>query len=432
MAPKSRFPGFHRLPVEERRQLLQPQSGLSSDELDSSLRHGGLDAAVADKMVENALGTYALPFGVALNVTINGTDRLAPMVVEEPSVIAAASNAARIIRRCGGFEAQALGELMIAQVQLYAVADVAAARERILAQSEDLLRQAAEAVPNLVARGGGPRRLEFRDLGDGFVVVHVYVDCCNAMGANLVNTIAEALGNRIAQIAQGQLGLRILSNLCDERRIRVRAWAEAEDLATNDHCGDSVIDGVVNASQFAERDPYRATTHNKGIMNGVDSVVVATGNDYRAVEAGAHAFACRSGSYRPLAIWRREGSRLRGELELPLALGTVGGTCRLHPVARLALSMAAVKSATELAQLAACIGLASNLAALRALATHGIQQGHMSLHARSLATLAGAHEHEVEALARGVFQRRTFNVDGARRLLGELRAQSVEARQLSA
>lgn len=432
MAPQSRFPGFHRLPIAQRRRLLQPHSGLPADQFARCLRDGGIDEAIADKMVENAIGTYSLPFGVALNFTINGRDRLAPMVVEEPSVIAAASNAARIVRKCGGFETEALGELMIAQVQLYAVANADAAREQVIAHSEQLLRLAAECVPNLVARGGGPRRLEYRDLGDGFAVVHVYVDCCDAMGANLVNTIAETLGGPIASIAEGQLGLRILSNLCDERRIRVRAWAEPEDLATPEHSGDAVIDGILNASQFAERDPYRAATHNKGIMNGVDSVVVATGNDYRAVEAGAHAFACRDGSYRPLAIWRRDGRRLRGEMEIPLALGIVGGTCRLHPVARLALDMAAVTTATELAELSASVGLASNLAALRALATHGIQRGHMSLHARSVATLAGARDHEVEALARGVFQQGSFNVDTARRLLGELRAQSMESSRLSA
>ncbi len=422
MKRHSRYPGFHKLTIQQRRKSLQPQSGLSEEQLEECLCDGGLDASTADAMVENSLGIYSLPFGVALNFTINGQDRLVPMVVEEPSVIAAASNAARMARSSGGFFAETLGVQMTAQVQLYAVASPVKARQHLLDRSGELLELAAGAVPSLVARGGGPRALEVRDLGDGYLVVHVQVDCLDAMGANLVNTIAERIGPRVAELADGKLGLCILSNLCDARRVRVGACVHARELGTAEHTGEEVVEKIECASRFAGKDPYRAATHNKGIMNGVDSVVIATGNDYRAAEAGAHAYASRSGSYQPLAVWRRIGSYLVGELELPLALGVVGGTSQLHPTARLSLRLAGVETAAELAHVAASAGLASNLAALRALVTHGIQRGHMSLHARSVARLAGARDDEIAALAQGLFEQRSYNTETARRLLRELRA----------
>jgi hydroxymethylglutaryl-CoA reductase len=264
------------------------------------------------------------------------------------------------------------------------------------------------------------------------LVVHVYLDCRDAMGANLANTVAEAIGEDVARIAGGRLGLRILSNLCDHRLVRVRAWAAASDLrvsaagrSTADSASDTVIDAIVGASRFAERDPYRAATHNKGIMNGVDSVVIATGNDYRAVEAGAHAYAARSGVYQPLASWRRDGDRLYGELEMPLALGVVGGTLRVHPAARIALKLAQVSSADDLAMLAASAGLASNLSALRALATEGIQRGHMSLHARSVAMAVGASGDEVEGVARGLATSGTYDTAAAQRILSGLRSRAT-------
>jgi hydroxymethylglutaryl-CoA reductase len=427
----SRIPGFGRLSLEERRRAVSERLSLAAEQLELALERGGLDEATADKMVENSLGTYALPFGVGLNFKINGLDRLAPMVVEEPSVIAAASNAARMVRAAGGFVGELLGSLMTAQVQLHAVPDPQVARARILAAAPELLAMASDAVAGLVVRGGGPRELEVRDLGDGYMVAHIQVDCLDAMGANLVNTVAEALGPRIAALAGGELGLRILSNLCDGRRVRVRCAAYAEDLEVAPHAwqgqllpgysGDQVIDGVVRASEFAERDPYRAATHNKGVMNGIDSVVIATGNDFRAVEACAHAYASRSGSYRPLSRWRRDGDRLVGEIELPLALGIVGGTLRIHRCARLALDLAGIGSAGELALLAASVGLASNLAALRALATDGIQRGHMSLHARSVAAAAGASADEVDLVARELAQSPSITLLAAQRKLGELR-----------
>jgi hydroxymethylglutaryl-CoA reductase len=428
VARQSRISGFYRLPLSLRRRAVCDASGVELEELVESLDRGGLDPAMADKIVENVLGTYGLPFGVALNARINDIDRLMPMVVEEPSVIAAASNAARIVRNEGGFRAEVREALMTAQVQLTEVLDPARSAERLRACAHDLLTLAARAVPGLTARGGGPRSLEVRDIGEGMLVVHVYIDCKDAMGANLANSVAEAIGEEVARVAQGRLGLRILSNLCDRRLVRVTAYANARDLRLRPDDdleagarADEVIDGIVGASRFAERDPYRAATHNKGIMNGVDSVVVATGNDYRAVEAGAHSYAARGGSYRPLATWRREGERLLGVLEMPLALGIVGGTLRVHPTARLALKLAGVTSADELAMLAASAGLASNLAALRALATEGIQRGHMSLHARSVATAAGASNDEVDRVASALAASGAYDVGAAQRILRDLR-----------
>jgi hydroxymethylglutaryl-CoA reductase len=429
MQGQSRIPGFYKLSLDERRRELAERVGLDAAELSRTLDHGGLDPAAADKVVENVVGVYVLPFGVVLNIRLNGKDRIAPMVVEEPSVIAAASNAARIVRPCGGFQAEILNGHMTAQVQLYEVKDPLGAVRRLRENEAALLKLGADAVPNLIARGGGPRALEVRDLEDGFLVIHVHVDCGDAMGANLVNSVAEAVGPEMARIAEGRLGLRILSNLCDHRRVRVRCWAKGEDLAHSRDTsgdddvvsGDEIIDAIVRASEFAERDPYRAATHNKGIMNGIDSVALATGNDYRAIEAGAHAFAAMSGQYMPLAIWRREGDRLRGELELPLALGIVGGTLRVHPVARLALKIAHVKSANDLIMLAASVGLASNLAALRALATEGIQRGHMALHARSVAIAAGATHDQVERVAFALTSGGGITVESARRVLEELK-----------
>ncbi|HVU01956.1 MAG TPA: hydroxymethylglutaryl-CoA reductase, degradative [Polyangiaceae bacterium] len=424
----SRIPGFYKLSISERREQLSRASGVSVEEIAEALDRGGLDTETADKVVENVLGLYGLPFGVALNVQVNGVDRLVPMVVEEPSVIAAASNAARMVRGSGGFRGQMLESLMTTQVQLFDVPDPEAARVRLVAAEEELLALGAASVPNLLARGGGPRSLEVRDLGERCVVVHVHVDCKDAMGANLVNTIAEAIGPRAEQLSGGKLGLRILTNLSDRRRVLVRGRVKAADLGVGrgrpgeaDIDPVEAVDRVVEASRFAELDPYRAATHNKGIMNGVDSVVIATGNDYRAVEAGAHAFAARSGRYAPLAIWRREGTDLVGELEMPLALGTVGGTLRVHPAARLALSILGLKSADELSLVAASVGLASNLAALRALATEGIQRGHMSLHARSVAIAAGATGNDVEIVAARIAESGTVTVEAAKAELATLR-----------
>jgi len=427
MARTSRFPGFYKVTVHERRSLVGDATGADPVEIERSLDAGGLDADTADKFVENVIGTYALPYGVALNVRVNGHDHVVPMVTEEPSVVAAASNAAKIVRDAGGFTAEADPPLMTAQVQLYGVADAPAAASRIDARAGEIVKLANTALGGLVARGGGAREVETRVLADDVVVVHVIIDCQDAMGANLVNGAAEAIAYLLAEIAGGRVGLRILSNLCDKRCVRVSCQVPADGLATDAMSGDEVVDGIVNASRFAELDPYRAATHNKGIMNGIDAVVIATGNDWRAAEAGAHAFAARTGRYRPLAVWRRDGDHLRGTLELPLALGTVGGTLRVHPAARLSLRMLGVTDAQVLATIAASVGLASNLAAVRALATDGIQRGHMGLHARAVALAAGAIGDQVERVASMIVEARDITVEGARKALSVLAAAVGEA-----
>ncbi|HTM46140.1 MAG TPA: hydroxymethylglutaryl-CoA reductase, degradative [Polyangiaceae bacterium] len=443
MSFTSRIPGFYRLPIEARRKAIAELSGCDLDLLHQAVDRG-LEPSQADKVVENVLGIYGLPFGIALNFLVNGRDHLLPMVVEEPSVIAAASNAARMVRQSGGFQAQMVESLMTAQVQLHDVTDEPLAAKRLSDSTSELLVRAAAAVPNLIARGGGPRSLEVRCLGQGYVVLHIHVDCKDAMGANLVNTIAEAVGPLAAKIAGATLGLRILSNLCDRRRVHVKCKVRVADLVRNERpngdgvaesgpedraswapangaSGQTIAQGITHASRFAELDPYRAATHNKGVMNGLDAVCIATGNDFRAVEAGAHAYAARSGRYQPLATWSLVNDHLEGNLELPLALGIVGGTLRIHPTAKLALRIAGVQSADELSILAAAAGLASNLAALRALASEGIQRGHMSLHARSIALEAGAIGDEVEHVAEAIAAQTSINLQTAQAVLRRLR-----------
>jgi hydroxymethylglutaryl-CoA reductase len=420
MQRNSRWPGFYKLSIEERRKVAADALGISLPDLASALE-GGLESAKADKIIENVVGTFSLPFALALNVKVNDEDYVVPMVVEEPSVVAAASNAARMIREGGGFLAEADAPVMIAQVQLDEVPDCSGACDRVLRHEGELCALGDAAVPGLVRRGGGMRGLAPRDLGDGMLVVHLYIDCRDAMGANLVNTVAEAVASRIQELAGGEIGLRILSNLCDQRKVRVRCRVPAATLAGNGFTGSEVRDGIVRASRFAERDPYRAATHNKGLMNGLDAVVIATGNDWRAAESGAHAYAARNGRYEPLCVWRSEGDFLVGELELPLSLGTVGGPSRVHDGARMGLRIVSVGSATDLAMVAASVGMASNLAALRALATEGIQRGHMALHARSVAIAAGADGPEVERVAARIHERGDITLDTARRVLAEFR-----------
>lgn len=416
----SRWPGFYKLSLETRRLVLAEALGLTPEALARSLAAGGLELELADKTIENVVGTYALPLGLVLNVRMNNRDHVVPMAVEEPSVVAAASNAARMARDGGGFTATADPPVMIAQVQLDQVPDVAAARAAITTHHAELVALADAAVPNLLARGGGVRGIEVRDLGDGWLVVHILCDCRDAMGANLVNTIAEAIAPRIGELTGGRVGLRILSNLAEHRKVSVRCVVPFETLRADGFTGEAVAHGIARASEFAERDPFRAATHNKGVMNGIDPVVIATGNDWRAVEAGAHAWAARSGKYGPLSRWTVQGETLVGEMELPLSLGTVGGTLRVHQAAALAIELTGVASACELAMLVACIGLASNLAALRALATIGIQEGHMALHARSVAIAAGARGDLVEDIARRIHESGQVTVERARQILLEL------------
>jgi hydroxymethylglutaryl-CoA reductase len=381
----SRLPGFYKLSIEERLTLAAKTLGIGLDELKSVLSKGGLVTDVADKMSENVLGIYALPFALALNFKVNDIDYFIPMAIEEPSVVAAASNAAKMVRTGGGFRAEADESIMIGQIHLHDVADSISAIDGLRKRKKELIAQANQAVPELISVGGGMRDLEVRELDETTLVVHVLVDCRDAMGANMVNTICEHLSPSIAGICEGEPVMRILSNLCDRRLVRVTCSVSPDALQGNGFTGEEVRDGIAIASLIAERDPYRAATHNKGIMNGIDAAVLATGNDWRAVEAGAHAYAARGQAYAPLCIWTvDEQGWLFGRLEMPLALGTVGGTSRSHRGAHIALQVLAVNSARELAMVIASAGMASNLAALRALVTEGIQRGHMRLHSRSL------------------------------------------------
>jgi len=429
MTRSSRIPGFYKLSLEERRTKLAEDLGIEL----ATLVAPTLDEETANHMVENVVGVYGLPLGIALNFQVNGTDYLVPMCVEEPSVIAAASNAAKMIREGGGFQAEADDPIMISQVQLDAVHDTLAATQAIDAHAAEIIRMADAAYPSLVVRGGGCRGIEVRTLRrstknePGMLAVHLYVDVRDAMGANLVNTIAEAVAPRLGELADADVGLRILSNLADRRCVRVTCRVPAKCLATDGHSGDEVRDGIVAASRFAELDPYRAATHNKGIMNGVDAVVIATGNDWRGVEAGAHAYAAdkgENGGYGPLATWRvaDDGSGdLVGRIELPMAVGTVGGTLRVHPGARLALKILGVERASELGIIMACAGMASNMAALRALASEGIQKGHMSLHARSLALHVGATGELVDRVAEEMSRLGDVRAEVAQQILERLR-----------
>ncbi|MDZ4695024.1 MAG: hydroxymethylglutaryl-CoA reductase, degradative [Deltaproteobacteria bacterium] len=387
-----RIPGFYKLPLGARQDELQTRHDLTEADA-HTLNAGGLSTHDADRLVENAVGIYNLPLGVGLNFLINGREFAVPMAVEEPSVIAAASNAARMVREGGGFTAEADESIMTAQVELLSVPDLALARARIEAERNAILIAADEIVPRLKARGGGMRDLEVRippggngKSADRRLIVHLYIDCRDAMGANLVNAVAEGIAAQLASIAGGRPGLRILSNLTDRRCVRVRARIPAHALGAEDIDGVEAAREIASASRFAEDDPYRAATHNKGIMNGVDAVVLATGNDWRGVEAGAHAFAARKGIYRPLCTWKfveNDGAWLEGFLEMPMAVGIVGGTLSHHSGARLSLKLIGARSAGELGMVVGATGMASNLAALRVLATEGIQRGHMRCHRRA-------------------------------------------------
>jgi hydroxymethylglutaryl-CoA reductase len=413
----SRLPGFYRLGIAERRRALLKACGMPERRL-AEVEPGALPLEVADGMIENVVGEYALPFAVAVNFVVDDAEVLVPMAVEEPSIVAAASNAARLARP-GGFVTRCSAPVMIGQIQVTNVADVDAGAAAVRAAAESILADARRLVPRLAERGGGPVGLDVRVLArppgpdGGMLVVHLHVDCRDAMGANLVNTLCEALADRVARIACGRPGLRILSNLTDGRTVTVRCSVVEKD--------PEVRAAVASASRFAELDPYRATTHNKGIMNGVDAVLVATGQDWRAVEAGAHAYAARTGVYRPLAVWRDDGVALVGELVMPLAVGTVGGALHSHPSARFALEMAGIANADKLAAVAAAAGLATNLAALRALATEGIQRGHMSLHARGVARAAGATGELVELVAAELSACGDVKPDRAREVLARLK-----------
>jgi hydroxymethylglutaryl-CoA reductase len=418
----SRLPGFYKLSVEERLETLQRQCALTAEEVSTLAGPLGLDQARADHMIENVVGLYALPLGVATNFVVNDTEVLVPMVIEEPSVVAGASLAAKLARRGGGYSAESDPPVMIGQIQVVDLDDPQAARSSLLAHQGVLLEIANEVDSLLVELGGGARALEPRVLEETpagpMLVVHLLYDVRDAMGANAINSACERLAPEIERITGGRVFLRILSNLADRRLARSRVAIPEEALAFGDYSGPEVARGIERAWAFAAADPYRATTHNKGIMNGIDAVVVATGNDWRAIEAGAHAYAARCGRYTSLSTWERDGEgHLVGSLELPLALGTVGGATRVHPVAGVALKILGVETAQELAEVVASVGLAQNFAALRALATEGIQRGHMSLHARQVAIAAGATGEAVDRIAEALVASGNIRIDAARELL---------------
>jgi hydroxymethylglutaryl-CoA reductase len=421
MEKSSRLPGFYDLSVAERANTVAQWAGLTVEE--SAILEEGLSSAQANQMIENVIGTHALPLGIAANFLINGRDYLIPMAIEEPSVIAGASFAARLVRQGGGFSTSSTESLMIAQMQVVDVADPWAARFDLLAVKQRFLDVADETDPLIVSLGGGARGLEVQVIPESpagpMLVAHLIYDCRDAMGANTLNTAAEALAPLVEEITGGRVVLRILSNLADRRLARAKCALPAEILAFAGYTGSLVVERIVEAYALAAVDPYRAATHNKGIMNGIDAVVIATGNDWRAVEAGAHSYAARSGSYTSLTTWGKDDNgNLVGTLELPMAVGIVGGATRVHPTAKVALKILGAKTARELAEVTAAVGLAQNLAALRALATEGIQRGHMELHARQVAIAAGATGEMVEKVARQLVAERRIRLDRAREILG--------------
>jgi hydroxymethylglutaryl-CoA reductase len=420
----SRIAGFYDLTIEERRRVLAQSAGLELDDLSVFATNGGLPASGADHMIENVIGTHSLPLGIALNFVVNGREVLVPFAIEEPSVVAGASFMAKLARSTGGFVATSSESLMIGQIQLLDVPNLAEARLRLLEHRDELLAAATEIDPVLKRLGGGGRDLEVRTVESSpigaFLVVHLILDVRDAMGANVVNTACEKLAPQIEAITGGKVHLRILSNLADRRLARARCTIPVNELTIGFERfrGEAVRDGIIAAWAFAATDPYRAATHNKGIMNGVDAVVIATGNDWRAIEAGAHAYAARSGQYSALSTWGTDaGGNLVGTLEMPMAVGIVGGATRVHPGAQAAVKLLGVKSARELAEIVVSVGLAQNLAALRALATEGIQRGHMSLHARQVAIAAGASGDQIEKVAAQMVAEKVVRIDRAGEIL---------------
>lgn len=415
----SSFSGFYKLTPAQRQAEVAEMCGLDSNDLALLNNTGGLPMDVADHMVENVIGVWGLPFGVGLNFMVNGRDYLVPMAVEEPSVIAAASNMARLVRNTGGFFTSSTGPVMRAQIQAVNVADPKNARIRILEAREEILSRANQVDPMLVKVGGGAKDIEVHVIETpvgAMVVTHLIVDTRDAMGANAVNSMAEALAPYIESLTGGRVLLRILSNLADKRLVRARCLIKKEDLG-----GEEVVDAVIMAYCLALMDPYRAATHNKGIMNGITPVILATGNDTRAIEAGAHAYAARNGRYTSLTTWEKnKDGDLVGLIELPMAVGLVGGATKVHPMAKVAVKMLNVQSATELGEVVAAVGLSQNLGALRALATEGIQRGHMSLHARTIAVTAGAPAHLLDKIVETMVREKNVRMERAQELIKEL------------
>ena len=418
MARTSRIEGLYKMPMAERLRIVKEFGGLTDEEVLALSGMGGIDPSVPDRMIENAVGSIAVPLGVAANFVVNGEEYLVPMAIEEPSVVAAASNAAKMTLP-GGFTTSSTQPMMIGQIQVTGIRDPNNAKMSVLEKKEEIIGLANEQDPMLVKVGGGARDLEVRTLESSTgaqVVVHLVVDVRDAMGANAVNTMAEAVAPLVEELTGGKVYLRILSNLAVYRLARARALWKKDAIG-----GEHVVDGVVEAYSFAEADPFRCATHNKGVMNGIDALMLATGNDTRAIEAGAHTFAAMKGGYRPLTTFEKTADGdLAGTIELPMAVGLIGGATKVHPTARACIKVLGVKSASDLGEIAAAVGLAQNFAALRALATVGIQKGHMTLHARNLIASVGCPQELVDMAVKRLVSGRKIRMDRAEEIVAEL------------
>ena len=420
MPKPSNISSFYKLPLEERLDKLRDFSGLSDEEIEL-VKNGKLSLSTAQRMIENVVGVLPIPLGIAVNFLINGRDYLIPMAIEEPSVVAAASHAAKLARPSGGFQASSTDPIMIGQIQLVKSRSPRDAEKQILASKKEILNIANQQDPMLISKGGGAKDLRVRilpSLTGMMVIAELMVDCRDAMGANVVNTMAESVAPLLEKLSEGRANLRIISNLADRRVARASVGISKEALG-----GEAVVDGIVDAYAFAAADPYRCATHNKGVMNGVTAVCLATGNDTRAIEAGAHAYASRTGHYSPLTRWsKNENGDLEGFIEIPAAVGIIGGITAVHPTAKICLKILGVKTAKELGEVMASVGLAQNLAALRALAAEGIQHGHMSLHARNIAAMAGAEGETIDLVAATMVSENKVRLDRAKDLVAEMGA----------
>ena len=421
MKKSSLISGFYKFSPEERLTIVKEFASLSDEECALLQNTGSLPLESADRMIENVVGAFPLPLGIGVNFLINNRDYLIPMAIEEPSVVAAASYAAKMVRAGGGFNTSSTAPVMIGQIQVVNVADAENAKQQVLAAKQEILDEANAQDPVLASVGGGAKGLDAKVISTTagtMLIVELHVDCRDAMGANAVNTMAEAVAPMIERITGGHVYLRIISNLATKRL--ARAWCTVPKEAVG---GEEVVDGIVNASAFAAADPYRAATHNKGAMNGIIAVILATGNDHRAIEAGAHAYAAINGKYTSLSTWEKdENGDLKGMIELPMAVGLIGGAVRTHPIAKIAIKILGVKTANEFAEVLAAVGLAQNLGALRALAHEGIQRGHMSLHARNIAVAAGATGDLINMVAERMVKERKIRIDRAKELIAEFSA----------
>jgi hydroxymethylglutaryl-CoA reductase len=417
----SQMPGFYKLSPKDRLRLVREFAELTDEEVSLLQSTGSLDMDLANRMIENVVGAFPVPLGIAVNFLVNKRDYLIPMAIEEPSVVAAASYAAKMVREGGGFLANSTAQIMIGQIQAVHIKDPHRAKMAIYAAKEEILKKANEQDPMLVSVGGGAKDLEVKVINaqtGPMVITELHVDCRDVMGANAVNTMAEAVAPIIERVAHGRVYLRIISNLAVKRL--VRAWCTIPKEAVG---GEEVVDGIIEAYAFAAADPFRCATHNKGILNGIIGVVVATCNDHRAVEAGAHAYAAHLGGYRPLSTWEKnENGDLVGAIQMPMAVGIFGGATRVHPIAKIALKILGVKTAAEFGEVLAAVGLAQNLGALRALASEGIQRGHMSLHARNMAIAAGATGELIDLVVERMVSERKIRLDRAKELIDEFKA----------